>query len=361
MPACLSLSSSLRHYPQQGTVGFTNPPAKSNRQDSVTCLNVGLINNMPDGALETTERQFLSLLQAASGRMDVHLSLFSLPGVPRNGVAARRISGAYRSVEHLWNTSLDGLIVTGREPLAQDLANEPYWASFTEVVEWAKSNTYSTVWSCLAAHAAIQSVDGIRRVRSHKKHCGVFECIRVTDHVLTSGAPSQFVLPHSRWNGVSEEALTRSGYQVLTRTADAGVDMFIKENGSLFVFFQGHPEYDSDTLLNEYRRDVGRYLRGDVSAYPSIPSNYFDQGSVEVLDALQRDAISQSNIDLFPTLSSAITTMRTEATWRTTATCIYRNWLRYIWTQKELRIKNGPAEYREQQIGRPHARITAAV
>lgn len=357
MPACLSLTSSLRHHPSHATSGFTRSAAESGRQESY--LKIGLINNMPDGALEATERQFLSLLQTASGRMDVHLSLFSLPGIPRSGLAARRINSAYRSVEYLWDTRLDGLIVTGREPLAPDLAAEPYWTSFTEVLEWAKTNTYSTVWSCLAAHAAIQSLDGIRRVRTQTKHCGVFECTRAMDHLLMAGAPPQLRLPHSRWNGISDEALTGCGYRVLTRTADGGVDTFIKQNRSLFLFFQGHPEYDSDTLLLEYRRDVGRYLRGDTKAYPSIPSNYFDQDAAARLNALQNDAISRSDTDIFQRLSGILSAVKTENTWRTTATCIYSNWLRYISAQKVQR-RYEQAEYRKR-IGRSQADVAAAV
>ena len=62
---------------------------------------------------------------------------------------------------------------------------------------------------------------------------------------------------------------------MLTRTADAGVDTFIKQQKSLFVFFQGHPEYESDTLLREYRRDVGRYIKGETATYPFDAAKLF--------------------------------------------------------------------------------------
>ena len=97
----------------------------------------------------------------------------------------------------------------------------------------------------------------------------------MSDHPLTAGAPPRFIVPHSRWNGLSEEDLVARGYSVLTRIAGVGVDTFVKEENSLFVFFQGHPEYDSDTLLREYRRDVGRYLNHEATTYPSIPLRLF--------------------------------------------------------------------------------------
>ena len=112
----------------------------------------------------------------------------------------------------------------------------------------------------------------------------------MSDHPLTAGTASQFRLPHSRWNGVPEEQLTDCGYKVLTRSADAGVDTFIKQQKKLFVFFQGHPEYESDTLLREYRRDVGRYIKGEAPRYPLMPRSYFDEATAGELTAFQEKA-----------------------------------------------------------------------
>ena len=57
--------------------------------------------------------------------------------------------------------------------------------------------------------------------------------------------------------------LTQCGYLVLTQSAEGGVDSFVKKKKqSLFVHFQGHPEYGAQTLLKEYRRDIRRFLKG---------------------------------------------------------------------------------------------------
>ena len=184
-------------------------------------------------------------------------------------------------------TDLDGLIVTGAEPRTANLMDEPYWESLARVLEWARDHTHSTVFSCLAAHAAVLQMDGIGRSKSDDKHFGVFECGRVSHHRLMAGTPSRFTLPHSRWNGISEDELAANGYSVLTRSRGCGVDIFIKQFKSLFVFFQGHPEYEADTLLREYRRDVGRYLRGETETYPSLPRSYFDEDTAQALTALR--------------------------------------------------------------------------
>jgi homoserine O-succinyltransferase len=328
------------HDRQAGSKRLCEEPQAPFQERSSRCLTIGLINNMPDGALEATERQFISLLDSASDGIQIRLLLYALPGVPRRELAEHRVRNFYSSVELLWDRHLDGLIVTGREPLTPNLADEPYWGSFTRVLEWAQQNTHSTVWSCLAAHAAILHMDGIRRIKNDDKQFGIFESARISDHQLTAGAASSFRLPHSRWNGIPEDELTDSGYSVLTRSSDVGVDTFVKQQRKLFVFFQGHPEYESDTLLHEYRRDVGRYLKGETDKYPSMPQNYFDETTVGALTVLRERAISCRGKDLLTEASTALGSSRIENTWRSTAACIYRNWLEYICTEKENTLRS---------------------
>jgi len=299
-------------------------------------IRIGLINNMPDAAFKATERQFVSLLDAASESIEVQLSLYTLPSIPRTEPNVRRAASHYSSVEMLWNAGLDGpdgldgLIVTGKDPVSADLRDEPCWQMMTQVIEWARENTHSTVWSCLAAHAAVLHMDGIGRRRNGDKYFGVFECARVSEHPLLAGAPLRFNVPHSRWNGVGTEDLEACGYRVLARTADGGVDTFVKEGKSLFVFFQGHPEYESDTLLREYRRDVERYFRREASAHPSIPRGYFDHATERALAALREKAMSGPDDELCAQLATALKTSAIENTWYRTAARIYRNWLEQI-------------------------------
>lgn len=125
------------------------------------------------------------------------------------------------------------------------------------------------------------------------------------------------------------------GYSVLTRMAGQGVDTFMKEENSLFVFFQGHPEYDSDTLLREYRRDVSRYLNNEASTYPSTPVGYFDRSTEATLNALRDEAVSSPSEELFAYVSTALEMTKVKNTWRSTRTRIYGNWLHYICARKK--------------------------
>ena len=109
-------------------------------------------------------------------------------------------------------------------------------------------NTRSTIWSCLAAHAAVLHLDGIERQRLNAKCSGVFDCAKTNDHWLTENVASPLKVSHSRLNALRKGDLTGRGYQVLTESPEAGVDMFAKQFRSRFIFFQGHPEYDTLSL-----------------------------------------------------------------------------------------------------------------
>src|SRR5437763_7970494 len=89
-----------------------------------TCIHIGLVNNMPDAALEATERQFRTLLSEAAEGIVVRFSLFALPEVRRSEEARRRIAASYSSINAIWDNRLDGLIVTGAEPMAANLMDE---------------------------------------------------------------------------------------------------------------------------------------------------------------------------------------------------------------------------------------------
>jgi homoserine O-succinyltransferase/O-acetyltransferase len=303
-------------------------------QSDPTCVDIGLVNNMPDAALNATERQFEGLLGMAAGDVPVALTFYTLPEVRRTEFGRHEVS-RYAHIDELWDTGHDGLIVTGTEPQAADLKDEPYWQSLTRVLEWAESHTYSTILSCLAAHAGVLHIDGIARRPLADKRFGVFECVRVSDHPLTADMPPCVRMPHSRWNEIPEEALLACGYRVLTRSEDAGVDAFMKQRRSLFVFLQGHPEYDATSLLLEYRRDIGRFLKGERDSYPPMPQGYFDQQTVDALVALQERAFSDHRDDLLANFPTVMATNNVTNTWRSSAQGLYRNWLQYIGAQKQ--------------------------
>jgi len=294
------------------------------------CISLALINNMPDPALEDTELQFFDLLDIASGDIPVFVKLYSLTGVPRTDRGERHLNSFYFPFDDLWQSRFDGVIITGTEPRFPDLRQEPYWNLLTQVFDWAHRNTNSTILSCLAAHAAVLHCDGINRYPLPDKRFGVFESVRNSDHALVGQGGSVVRFPHSRWNEVRERELTDAGYQVLTKSAQAGADLFVKKKKkSLFVHFQGHPEYGAQSLGKEYRRDIKRYLRGERETYPNLPFAYFDDKSIRDFDELKAMALADRREEIIDNFPDHIVE-ELKSTWLSSATLIYRNWLGYL-------------------------------
>ena len=291
-------------------------------------LTIGLVNNMPDAALQATERQFMRLLRQAAGNIRIDFHCFSLPSVTRSQTAQWRVEKQYTDIADLGRLQIDGLIVTGAEPNAATLPEEPFWQDLIDIVDWARTNTRSTIWSCLAAHAAVLHLDGIERQRLDTKCSGIYDCAKVTDSWLTEDVPSPLKISHSRLNELRASDLAARDYQLLTASSEAGVDIFAKELGSQFLFFQGHPEYDALSLEREYLRDVSRFLAGQRDTYPAVPAGYFDAETEQRLASFERRA----GVERRPGLSIELPerTLRQDIAAGAAATAIFSNWLEYL-------------------------------
>ena len=238
-------------------------------------IAIGLINNMGDEALKTTERQFRSLVAEAAGDFDVSFRIFAMKSTKRSPRALEYIHARYEPVSAAMDGDLDALIITGAQPQANHLSEEPYWEELAELIDWAKLHTTSTILSCLAAHAGVLHLDRIERQPLSKKCAGVFASTAETAHPLVGEQGRVRLVPHSRRNGLRRSELEQAGYTILTTSRGCGVDSFVKRFGSQFVFLQGHPEYDPNSLAREYRRDLDLYLRGRMDRRPTRPRDYF--------------------------------------------------------------------------------------
>lgn len=305
---------------------------------------IGLVNNMSDAALRTTEQQYRALLSTTSNGQPVRLRSFFLPEIPRSDLARQTFMRHYEPIDLLWDSQLDGLIVTGAEPTEQFLTDEPYWNTLTRLVDWARDHTTSSIWSCLAAHATVLHLDNIDRRALDRKLSGIFECRKVADHPILAGVPPQWHVPHSRWNGLPEDLLVSTGYRILSVSAEAGADVFVREQGSLFVFLNGHPEYYADALFREFRRDVVRFLSGEMISYPELPQAYFDEATSVMLEAFRQRAVQSRTRELATELPiRGFADERLPQAWQVVASQIFTNWLDYLVTHKLITHKSGHA------------------
>ncbi len=293
-------------------------------------VDIGLVNNMPDSALKGTERQFRTLLSEAGGDVAVRLHLFTLPEIARSERARQHCRESYGTLRDLLSSRLDALIVTGAEPRTVYLSDEPYWRSLTTVLDWANHNTISCILSCLAAHAGVLHFDAIERTPLPGKCLGRFDQAVTPGHALTADAPAQWRVPHSRCNELREEALSAAGYTVLSRSDQAGVDVFVKQRRSLFLFCQGHPEYERETLHKEHLRDVRRFLAGEAAEYPAIPAGYYDRDTEALLTRFAARAAEHRNPDMMRSFPHTLLDGVRAHAWSAAGLCLYRNWLRGI-------------------------------
>jgi homoserine O-succinyltransferase len=212
------------------------------------------------------------------------------------------------------------------------------------VLDWAERNTLSTVLSCLAAHAGVLHSDGIERHRLNDKRFGVFEFPTASENPLTRSTGATIRFPHSRWNEIRPDALVSCGYTILTQSDEAGVDCFVKrKKQSLFVHFQGHPEYQAHTLFKEYRRDIKRFLRQERETYPTAPVGYFCEEATNCLTEFRHGATANRSEEAMTDFPETFLTDSLQNGWRASAVKVYTNWLKLISERKSEMFSYTPA------------------
>lgn len=298
-------------------------------------VHVGLVNNMPDAAMRATEIQFARLLKEAAGSLDVRLRLFSMRSIPRSEETRARMAGFYDDAGFLQAANVDALIITGAQPSTPELHEEPYWAELAHLIDWAEIATISTLFSCLAAHAAVLQLDGINRRALPRKLSGIYQSMRVEDDPLFFGTAIDVPVPHSRKNDIAESDLLAKGYRVLSRLDNGQADIFTREppGHSRFVFFQGHPEYDLGTLGREYLRDMGRFLRGESDERPAMPENYFDRATEDQLQEAQHR--SETDLARYNEIVAGALPLKA---WRSNTVKLFANWLTLIAATKARKL-----------------------
>lgn len=289
-------------------------------------VQLALVNNMPDGAFEETERQWRDLVSAWSGA-EVDVRCFTLPGVERSPEVKASIANGYEDLGELWRLAPDALIITGAEPKRAELTDELYWPALEKLLWWGRSVVPSVLVSCLTAHAAVWTFDRLPRSLLPTKCTGVFRQVVARDHPLMRGVGT-LSLPHSRFNEIPVTELEQVGYQVLAHSVGDGWTVAQGERGQCqLLLLQGHPEYSPLALLREYRRDVRRYLSGEQGSYPQIPGGYLGPDGVAALEQYQSEVFGRRDPALLEDLPFDLAASQVSAAWDGPAKVLMGNWL----------------------------------
>jgi len=301
-------------------------------------LHIGFLNMMPDTALQATERQFIRLVGNCNRIAQFYVYPFSLPGLPRSAQTREYIQRYYCKFSDLREQGLDALIITGANISNPNLAKEPFWGPLSEVVNWAEHNVTSTLCSCLATHALLRYKYGIERRALPRKRWGVYNHrIAVPGHPLLRDINTRFDVPHSRYNDISREQLEEAGLTVLVESEAGGVHMAVSPDQFRMIYFQGHPEYDRNSLLKEYKREVLRYLAGELSSPPPFPENYLPEEARRIAESfLDRARKAQAGGGPLPALDEEEIEVLLDNTWGDTAKAMVNNWLGLVYQVTNL-------------------------
>ncbi len=303
------------------------------RHQDIRELHIGLLNMMPDTAVEATERQFLRLLGECNRIAQFYVHPFTVRGMQREGAAAEHVERYYERFEDVRRDGLDALIITGANPREPDITRESFWDGMMEVMDWAREQVCSTIMSCLATHAALKRYHGVDRRALGFKRWGVYSH-RVVEptHPLVNDINTRFDTCHSRFNDVPGDIMRATGSHVLVESEECGVLLATSPDGLRFIYLQGHPEYDRVSLLKEYKREIANYTGGLRNDYPPFPDNYFPAAARQTLLRYREQVVREfENGRAPPPFPEEQVLSSVDNTWTDTGKAIFNNWMGLVY------------------------------
>ncbi|MDD7353906.1 MAG: homoserine O-succinyltransferase [Oscillospiraceae bacterium] len=257
-------------------------------------LKILILNLMPKKI--ETETQLSRLL--GNSPLQVEIELIHTRSHESKNTSQAHMLSFYKVFDDIKNETFDGMIITGAPVEHLEFEEVEYWDELCEIMEWSKTHVWSTFHICWGAQAALYYHYGIKKYKLDKKLFGVFK--HKADYkraILLRGFDDEFYVPHSRHTTVKREDVEKiPELKILASSDEAGLYAVMTPQGRQ-IFITGHSEYDGDTLMHEYLRDVT--LGRDID----VPKNYFPDDD--------------------PTKEPIVN-------WRSHANLLYSNWLNYF-------------------------------
>ena len=276
---------------------FIMPSDVAEHQD-IRPLKIAILNLMPKKI--ETETQILRLLSNTPLQVDVeflHVASHISKNTPKS-----HLNTFYTTFENVKGKKYDGLIVTGAPIEHLEFEQVDYWKEFCDIMEWSKTNVFSTLHICWGAQAGLYYHFGINKYPLDHKMFGIFpHKIERANSQLLKGFDEKFYVPHSRNTEIRREDIADvPELEILASSDMSGVYIVANRNGRQY-FITGHSEYDRYTIANEYFRDINKGIN------IKMPYNYFPNDD--------------------PTVTPPFT-------WRCHANLMYSNWLNYCVYQR---------------------------
>ena len=261
-------------------------------------LKLLILNLMPTKI--ETETQLLRLL--SNSPLQIEVELLQTATHQSKNTSAEHMLKFYKTFGDVREEKFDGMIITGAPVEHLAFEEVDYWEELCTIMEWSKTNVYSTFHICWGAQAGLYYHYGIPKYPLKKKMFGIFPHHALDPyHPLMRGLDDIFYVPHSRHTEIrrSDIAFVKD-LQILSFSEQAGVHL-VSDMECRNFYSTGHSEYDRETLATEYFRDVNRGLAIEM------PFNYFPDNDPQRTPPM---------------------------TWRTAGSMIFSNWLNYFVYQR---------------------------
>jgi len=239
------------------------------RQD-IRPLRIGLLNLMPKKI--QTENQFARLIGATP--LQIEFSLIRMSEHQTKNTAADHMRSFYRPFSQVAASGerFDGLIITGAPIEHLDFSDVTYWDELQQVFDWTQSHVHSTFGVCWGGMAMINHFHGVQKhMLDHK----AFGCFRHRNMAPASpylrGFSDDCVIPVSRWTEMRKSEIEAvPGLNILLHSDEVG-PCLVEDPAHRALYIFNHLEYDSDTLKQEYDRDVAS------GTSINVPCNYYPE------------------------------------------------------------------------------------
>lgn len=289
----INIHSALPAYQTLSAEGiFVMSDERATSQD-IRPLQIGILNLMPTKVI--TETQILRLL--SNSPLQIQITFLHPASHVSKNTPKSHLDAFYRTFDDVKDQKFDGLIITGAPVETLSFDTVDYWDELKTIMEWSKTNVFSTLHICWGAQAGLYYHYGVDKFPIGEKMFGVFPHT-VTDKTLplTRGFDDVFYAPHSRHTEIRrEDILAHPELTIVSESELAGVYIVMAKSGRQ-IFVTGHSEYDPDTLKREYDRDIAKGME------IAIPLNYYPEDD--------------------PTRQPVVT-------WRAHSHLLFANWLNY--------------------------------
>ena len=243
-------------------------PSHADRQD-IRPLRIALLNLMP--LKIQTENQFARLIGATP--LQIELTLLRMTSHQTKNTSSDHMEQFYKPFSAVRDEKFDGLIITGAPIEHLEFQDVTYWPEMVEVMNWTQSHVHATLGVCWGGMAMINYLHGVKKYELPQKAFGCFRHQNLDpSSPFLRGFSDDFVVPVSRWTEIKQDEISAvPGLKTLLGSSETG-PCLVEDPAHRTLYLFNHFEYDSNTLKQEYDRDIangtpinipGHYYPGD--------------------------------------------------------------------------------------------------